>query len=418
MNLNDYRLNAYKKANDLKNNEKSSEKKQIKKESNLDVVSISKSKSNVAKNHITPNSKKTKNFEPDPELKAATDALTRGGLVKVPVSDEQKESVYRRVAKFLILIGVDRASEVLKYLTQEETEKIIPEITSIRKIDSDEALLILEEFNDIIEKVKTSGGTKTAQTILEKAFGKDRAQDLLDRLNLEKEQIPFEYLNDKEPEKVFELLKEESNQARAIVLSFVPPKNAAKVINMLSASDKKEVILHLAKTKKVMPEVINRIDKVIHEKSLKQTTVKTNTIDGKSVLAEILKKMDYKSEQDIIETLSYSDPTLVDDLRSRLFTQEDVLNSDDRFLQQYLRELSDIDIAFLIGDKDEPFREKILSNMSSTRSQMILEEENIRKPMHKKDCIEITQKFYLHLRRAFENGNLFVEGRDGQEYIE
>lgn len=404
MNSNDYRINAYKKASGIKTTQNADEDIQPKK--------ISKPQK---ENGFAKTVKKGKSYEGDPAVKAATDALLKGGLIKVP--EHEKEDVYRRVAKFLILIGVDQAALVLKHLSQEETEKIIPEITAIRTIDNDEALAILEEFNSIIEKVKEGGGTHTAELILEKAFGKERAQNLMDRLNIHEEVKPFEYLSEKEPEQILELLKEESNNVRALVLSYVQPKKAADVINRLSPKDKKEVIINLAQTKKVMPEVLKRVDKAMHEKALAQINVKTDSIDGKSVLAEILKKMDFSYEQEIISNISDNDPVLGEELSSRLFTMEDMLNSDDRFLQNYLRELNDTEIAYLIGDKPVAFRDKIFSNISAGRCQTVLEEEMARKPMLKKDCNEITQKFYSHLRHAWESGSLMIKGRDDEVYV-
>ena len=96
---------------------------------------------------------------------------------------------------------------------------------------------------------------------------------------------------------------------------------------------------------------------------------------------------------------------------------EDVINADDRFIQQYLRELNDIEIAYLVANKSLEFRAKIFDNMSKVRSEVILEEEEYRKPMLKKDCDEITQKFISHLRRAYESGQLMINGRDEEKYV-
>lgn len=394
MDLNNYRLNAYQNAAGKKNADMSDHE-------NVVIKKISEKK-----------------FVSDPEVKAAADALTHGGLLKVPAPEKGKEDVYRRVAKFLILIGVDQAALVLKNLSQEETEKIIPEITAIRKIEPDEASEILEEFNNLIERIKEGGGTHTAQLILEKAFGHDRAQDLMDRLNYEEEQKPFVYLADKQPEQILQLLKDEANNTRAVVFSYLPPQKAAEVINRLDAKDKKEVVLNLAQSKKVSPDVIKRLDKVLHEKSLAQVDVKTTSIDGQSVLAEILKKMDFKAEQEILSSIKNDDPLLGDALQEKLFTIEDVINSDDRYLQEYLRELNDTEIAYLIADKNNNFRNKIFHNMSIIRADAVMEEEEIHKPMLKKDCNDITQKFYSHLRHAWENGDLIIKGRDDEEYVE
>ena len=408
MDLNDLRLKAYRSAG-ASGGKKEADKDSVKESVNVQLKSASRQS-------FVKTEKKDK-FIPDPQVKAAAEALTSGGLLKVPAAEEGKEDVYRRVAKFLILIGVDQAALVMKHLTQEETEKIIPEITAVRTIDPDEALDILEEFNSIVERVKEGGGTHTAQTILEKAFGAERAKDLMDRLNIEEDVKPFAYLEEKESDRIYELLKEEANTVRALVLSYLKPEKAASVIKLLPAADKKEVIIQLAHAKKISPDILKRVDNAIHEKSLRQIDVKTNVIDGKGVLAEILKKMDFSSEKEIISALAENDEKLAEDLQERLFTIDDVVNSDDRFIQEYLREYNDTDIAYLIGDKPQEFREKILSNVSQARASLILEEESFRKPMLKKDCNEITQKFFLHLRHAWEDGTLIIKGRDDEIYV-
>ena len=99
-------------------------------------------------------------------------------------------------------------------------------------------------------------------------------------------------------------------------------------------------------------------------------------------------------------------------MRSRLFTMDDVVKSDDRFVQEKLREMSEVDIAYLIAAKPDEFREKILSNISSGRRQEVLAQEDILKPMRKSTCEDITNKFVGILRRAYEDGDLIIKGRN------
>ena len=117
-------------------------------------------------------SKKEKHKSQNPELNAASDALVSGGLLKVPVSKKEadgRDSVYRRVAKFLLIIGVDEAAKILPHLTEEQTEKIIPEIASIRSVSPEETRQILEEFETLLKNAREGGGIDTACEILRKA---------------------------------------------------------------------------------------------------------------------------------------------------------------------------------------------------------------------------------------------------------
>ena len=167
--------------------------------------------------------------------------------------------------------------------------------------------------------------------------------------------------------------------------------------------------------KPVAPEVLEEINKSLHEKMLTQNTENSRNLDGRGVLAQILKRMSPSAESGIINTLSEQDPELGADLRRRLFTEEDVIGSDDRFIQNKLHSMEDKDIAILIHAKSDDFRNKILKNVSKTRGEIILDEERLAGTILRRDSEAITSAFFSYLRRAWENGDLRVSGRDEDE---
>lgn len=352
------------------------------------------------------------------DVKNAAKNLTSGGLVKIPASSTEKDSIYRRVAKFLVIVGIDEAAKILPHLTEEQTEKIIPEIASIQKITPEESASILEEFESLVEKAREEGGLETARNILTKAYGSEKAEDMLKKSVKYPDGKPFDYLSDANAERIKVLIDGESDAVKSLVLSQIEPKKAAKVINLMDVDDKKKIVLRLAKMKPVAPEVLAEIDRSLHEKLLTQNTENSQNMDGRGVLAQILKRMNPSVENSIINTLSEQDPELGEDLRKRLFTEEDVIGSDDRFIQNYLHDMEDRDIAVLIYGKNDAFREKILSDVSKNRRRVILDEESMIHHLTKSDSEKMTSSFYSVLRRAWENGDLRVSGRDeGEVYV-
>ncbi|WP_022931040.1 flagellar motor switch protein FliG [Treponema bryantii] len=354
------------------------------------------------------------------ELENSVSFLKTGGLLKVPVektASDGSDSVYRRVAKFLLLIGEDEAAKILPHLSETQIEKIIPEIASIRTVSKEEAAVILEEFNGLLNKAREQGGVETAREMLEKAYGKKRADELLKKAMPLEGKVPFNYLKDADNERVYLLIKDENPGVQSMVLSHLDPKKAAKIINLMTPEEKKEVVMRLAKMEPISPDVLRRVDQAMHEKSLNQTVEKAENIDGRNALAQILKKMDVGAENDILTYLSEDDPDLGQDLRSRLFTMDDVVKSDDRFVQEKLREMSETDIAYLIAAKPDDFREKILSNISAGRRAEVRAQEDILKPMRRSDCERITSEFFSKLRRAFEEGHLIIQDRNDDVYV-
>ena len=365
-------------------------------------------------------SKKEKHKSQNPELNAASDALVSGGLLKVPVSKKEadgRDSVYRRVAKFLLIIGVDEAAKILPHLTEEQTEKIIPEIASIRSVSPEETRQILEEFETLLKNAREGGGIDTAREILKKAYGEKKAKELIDKsvpFPLEK---PFEYLNDIDNERINLLLKEESVQVKALILSHLNPKKAASVINLMDSKEKSEVAFRLLKLEPVSPEVIKNLDEVLHKKVLLQNSQRTNSLDGKKILAEILKKMSFSTENSILSKISTEEPSLANDLRERLFTVDDVVSSDDRFVQETLMMYSNYEIACLVYKREEKFTKKIFQCISQGRVSQVQEELNINQTFLKSECDKIYSKFLNTLRNAFEEGKLFIKNRTDDVYI-
>ena len=163
--------------------------------------------------------------------------------------------------------------------------------------------------------------------------------------------------------------------------------------------------------------MIRRIDQAMHEKVLAVNTSAADHMDGRNALSEILKRMSPSAEQSILDSLATQDPELGNDIRERLFTIDDVVNADNRFIQQQLHKMSNEEVAYLIAGKPENFRDKILNNVSKGRSALILEEERLRRPMRKKDCDRITIDFFGILRRAWEEGRLFIKDRTDDVYV-
>lgn len=424
MNLEDYRLNAYSAG---AGQNKKLVHKPVFENVNLAIDRIEKQnkehaeKQNIEQAKIAAKTgtwfEKKKSATSD-DVKNAAKNLTSGGLVKIPASSTEKDSIYRRVAKFLVIVGIDEAAKILPHLTEEQTEKIIPEIASIQKITPEESASILEEFESLVEKAREEGGLETARNILTKAYGSEKAEDMLKKSVKYPDGKPFDYLSDANAERIKVLIDGESDAVKSLVLSQIEPKKAAKVINLMDVDDKKKIVLRLAKMKPVAPEVLAEIDRSLHEKLLTQNTENSQNMDGRGVLAQILKRMNPSVENSIINTLSEQDPELGEDLRKRLFTEEDVIGSDDRFIQNYLHDMEDRDIAVLIYGKNDAFREKILSNVSKNRRRVILDEESMIHHLTKSDSEKMTSSFYSVLRRAWENGDLRVSGRDeGEVYV-
>lgn len=344
--------------------------------------------------------------------------MLKQGLIKVPADKtSQKENAYRRVAKFLFIIGKEQASQVLKQLSKEQIDKVVAELVTIQTIDKTEALEILNEFNALYAKNKNSlGGVETAKDILVGAFGSDKAEEILEKAVPEKRPIPFDYLQGIGDDALVRLLSGELPSAKAIVLSQLETKQAANYIKTLdSTEEKKEIILHLAKMKKIDSSILHTISEALKKKMIDVNLNKTSAIDGTAVLADILRSVDYKTGEDILDSLETEDEELADSIRNKLITLNDVLNMNPRHIQYLLSPMSDNELALLIHTKSEDFRKTILSNLSKVRASIVLQEEEFISPIPKKEINDATNLFLSRLKAAVKNGRVIIEQNNNEQ---
>ena len=91
----------------------------------------------------------------------------------------------QKAAAVISILGTERASQVFKYLTENEVEQLSVEITRLPRLSDDELKDIASDFYSccVTEKVITEGGKDYAREVLEKAFGQQQAKNLMDRVS-------------------------------------------------------------------------------------------------------------------------------------------------------------------------------------------------------------------------------------------
>ena len=79
----------------------------------------------------------------------------------------------KKAAAVIVALGAERASEVYKYLTDEEVEQLSLEIAKLDRLSPEDMQATVEDFYGlcITQKVINEGGVLYAKDVLEKAFG-------------------------------------------------------------------------------------------------------------------------------------------------------------------------------------------------------------------------------------------------------
>ncbi|MDE6591417.1 MAG: flagellar motor switch protein FliG, partial [Oscillospiraceae bacterium] len=115
--------------------------------------------------------------------KTAAPAAPAGGA-KGKSPDGQKITGAQRAATVIIALGVERASALYKHMEPDDVEQLTLEVAKMGFLGSDQTEEILYEFYQLCRtnRAVTEGGLEYARTVLEKAYGPERADELLGKV--------------------------------------------------------------------------------------------------------------------------------------------------------------------------------------------------------------------------------------------
>jgi flagellar motor switch protein FliG len=334
-------------------------------------------------------------------------------------SDENKdsgleESKSRKVAKFLILIGPEQASKVLSNLEEYQVELISREIAGIRGISKEEAAEVFAEFQGLLSASLSAGGTagglEEARRLLYAAFGPEKGEAFLRRSVPQARETSFSFLEDFSGEQIAMLLRDELPAIGAMILSRIEPKLAAKTLACAEPEWRLETVRRIGRLGKISPETLEKTAAALRDKARNISGETGSDVDGMGALAAILKHSTVSFGDKILHELSDEDPELSSRLKERLYTLDDVLNAEDRPIQEKLQTMNAQEIAILIKGRDDNFTEKILSNISNRRRSEVDDELRFMGPIPKRDADAAIKEFMNWFRAERESGQILMIG--------
>jgi flagellar motor switch protein FliG len=331
---------------------------------------------------------------------------------------DKKETSVRKAAKFLMLIGKDEAAKVMQHFSAEEVEAVAREIAGIRRIENAEAEKILTEFGFLRESLRAPvGGVEAARRILVNAFGEEKGRGILSRCAPAQDEKFFGFLEDFEPQQLQLLFKNEPPAVLSVIIPYLEPESASKIFPLLGKSFRAEVVQRMARSEKISRDVLVRMEDALRERARKLSApAQSEEVDGRGVLAEILKYVDLSEEEEILKNIEEENPIIAEEIKERLFTIDVLDYMDDADLQKILRDMTDQEIALLLKGKSDTIRAKILMNVSDRRRGFVADEYRVMGAVPKKDVDSATRDFLNVLRRLEEDGEIAFR-REGDVWV-
>jgi flagellar motor switch protein FliG len=322
----------------------------------------------------------------------------------------------RKAAVLLMSLPEDQGAMLLGKLDAKLVEAVSIEIAKINGVGGDEQETTIRDFASANPAALSGsvGGLDVAKNLVQQALGRG-ASATLENVRQSIEALPFGFLQKVDSQNLLTFIIDEHPQTIALILSHIPPAQAADIISGLPAERQMSVIRRVATMGQTSPEIIQEVERGLEHRMAAVMSQQFENAGGVPSVAEILNVIDRSTERSLLENLAQEDPDLVDEIRRLMFVFEDITKLGDRDIQGLLKNVESSQWAMALKGASEELKDKILNNMSKRASDLLVEEMEYLGAV-KLSSVEQTQQQIVDVVRRLEDaGELTTHGDEEDE---
>ena len=323
-----------------------------------------------------------------------------------------------KAAIFLVSVGDDAASEIIKRLELMEIQKITKYMDQLPTIEKDDSENVLKDFNSNFSKVGiVVKGDDYVKNLIAKSLDPEKAKKILDNLHGPIEEEGLQTLKWLDPHIIADFVKNEHPQTIALILGHLEPMSAAVVIGLLPSSIRSQVVFRLSKLERVPPGVIKDLDEVLQEQLKSTGSTQSKLVGGVRIVADILNNMDKSIEEPILADIEKLDKEEAEKIRELMFTFDDLASVDDKSMQLILREVSHDQIVLALKTASDELRIKILANVSKRAQEMINDDLEAMGPKKLSEVEKVQHEILKVARRLEDEGKVSLAVKSESEKL-
>ncbi len=318
----------------------------------------------------------------------------------------------QRAAAVLLGLGPDLAAAVFQHLDEPTVRSIAIGARNIRRNPN----AVPQALGSFVESLDVVGGDTAAgdgllRAVAAQVLGADMARRAFDGVApppQADEVLGPVALAD--PEALAMILAREQPQTVALVLGAMDPARAGLVLKMIPEANRPQILRRLATLEAVAPEVLREVGNALSIELRAAVSSGMRRFDGKGAAVELLRRTPAAQQSEAVEEIEKDDPELAAELRTKLFTFQDLTNLSDRDVQTFLREVDTSRLSVALKGATTTVKDKILKNMSSRAAQMLSDDIGAMGPVKLAD-VELAQGELVKIAFTLaEQGRITVVG--------
>lgn len=320
-----------------------------------------------------------------------------------------------KAAILLLILGEEQTAKVFDDLTDREVRMISRSMLNLDHIPAEVAKNVLTEYqNTVMTGVGVYfEGDEFVKKTISSATDKKRLKNLINQVSAGKESKALESLSMMQPRIVSSLLRNEHPQTLALILSTQKADHAAQILSFFPPDLRADIIYRISKIEEVSYDVLKQIEEAL-EREIGGISQEQQRIGGVDTVVELLSRLDRSAERNVMSYLEEVDPDVAEEIRSKMFSFEDLADLDDRSMQSLLKEVTTETLIIALKSTTEELKRLILSNLSKRAAQMIQEDMETMGPVKLSEVESMQQAIVQVALKLEDDGTIVLPGRGGE----
>jgi len=327
----------------------------------------------------------------------------------------------RKAAIFMAVMGEEAASAVYRNLSEKEVQIVTKELEELGAVPAEIASGVLEEYSQLAttQSSVASGGPEVAMRLLVKAFGKETAQNLLQKVVRLQELSTgqLDSLQKADPQQLAKFLNGEHPQTIALILAHLDGRQASALLMKLPEPVRAESVKRLAQLRQFSPEMAEKVSVVLNRRLLSLGEQSRKTFAGVKSVADVMNRLEAAAAKTILESIEQDDPQTAISIRNLMFTFEDLLGVADTSVREWLNVMDKKVLAMALKGASTDLKDHIFRAMSSRAVEMLKEDMEAMGPARSKDVAKAQQEAVTLLRKLETEGKVTLKAEGEDEYV-
>lgn len=325
----------------------------------------------------------------------------------------------QKVAIVLTTLDPDTAANLIKEFDIEQIALITAEMSKIEHVDKQYVEQVIRDLSKELRAFKTGVqyDGSTVKKLLEKAVGSQKSEEILTSIDEGAIlPVPFYALRGSGEEELVRILAGEHPQTIALVLSYVDPERAAKVLCFFPTELQAEVIMRISTMDSPHLKLLLRVNEVVSAKSkgAGDRRQKTSAKKKYKAASDIIGNMEGSADKNVVDMISHRNPELADEIKKLLFTFDDIVYVNDEAFRKILTEIDNRVIALALKTANEAIEKKFFSNVSKRVGDAVREEKELLGPRLLSEVEAAQQQIVDAVKRLEAKGENVVNKKGAQ----